>query len=59
LDLIFRKPEQRTKNYGLLLGTETSTKVDGRFLPERAAHQGVKPGTKKKKKKKKGERPSN
>lgn len=56
MDLIFRKPEQRTKNYGLLLGTETSTKVDGRFLPERAAHQGVKPGTKKKKK---GERPSN
>lgn len=51
MDLIFRKPEQRTKNYGLLLGTETSTKVDGRFLPERAAHQGVKPGTKKKKKK--------
>lgn len=33
LDLIFRKTEQRTKNYGLLLGTDTSTKVDGRVPP--------------------------
>lgn len=56
-DLDLWKTEQRTKNYGLLLGTDTSTKVDRRVPPERAAHQGVKPGTKKKKKK--GERPSN